>query len=84
MIFSTFGLFKQRLLLTKFLDKISTDKTAVFWGKKHPKRRKGKAIQPFSSALWSGLRRHFALKINLQEVKKERLKASLIKMKSRD
>ena len=40
MIFSTFGLFKQRLLLTKFLDKISTDKTAVFWGKKHPKRRK--------------------------------------------
>lgn len=40
MIFSTFGLFKQRLLLTKFLDKISTDKTALFWGKKHPKRRK--------------------------------------------
>ena len=40
MIFSTFGLFKQRLLLTKFLDKISTDKTAVFWGKKHPKRIK--------------------------------------------
>ena len=40
MILSTIGLFKQRRLLALFLDDIPTTKTILFWGKKHPNRRK--------------------------------------------
>lgn len=40
MIFSTIGLFRQRRLLTSFLHGIPTAKTVLFWGKKHPNRRK--------------------------------------------
>jgi hypothetical protein len=48
MILSTIGLFKQRRLLALFLDDIPTTKTILFWGKKHPNRRKLAKISSLS------------------------------------
>lgn len=40
MIFSTIGLFAQRRLLAQFLHGDADAGTVLFWGRKHPKRRK--------------------------------------------